>query len=142
MIYVMNLLSDNEFFEGILGGFGWIVAIYYIRHSLKNKKNSNIALIGFFSWAILWYIRKIGMNLYKDSKNTYGIKNRYFDLDHLGKANIFQYIFVNIFFLLLIYFVVVRDAHSLNREILNASKKMDIPILMFFLFIAVLVIFH
>ena len=33
----MILLTDNEFFEGVLGGIGWIIAMYYVKHSLQKK---------------------------------------------------------------------------------------------------------
>ena len=100
----MKLLTDNEFFEGILGGFGWIIAIYYIKHSLKQGGQANFALVGLVSWAILWYIRKVGMNLYKDGKKMIKFKDREFDIDHLGKSTIFHHFFLNVFFLILIYF--------------------------------------
>lgn len=56
------LLSDVEFFEGILGGLGWVLSHYYF----KKSQQGNPLIIGIVTWMILWFTRKIGMRIYRE----------------------------------------------------------------------------
>ena len=63
----MKILSDDEFFEGVLGGFSFLVANHIFQKQEKHRGNLIVIII--VSWACFWYIRKMGMNLYKQHKN-------------------------------------------------------------------------
>ena len=54
-------LNDEEFFEGILGGLGWIISIHYFRQAIQGDP----IIIGVITWMILWFTRKIGMRIYR-----------------------------------------------------------------------------
>ena len=137
---IMILLTDNEFFEGVLGGIGWIIAMYYVKHSLQKKGKANFALVGLVSWSILWYIRKIGMRLYKDGKKIIKFKDRDFNSDHLGKSTLYQHFFINIFFLVLIYFLIIRKAPMKTYKLMKLSGA-DVPLLAFLALTGILVFF-
>jgi hypothetical protein len=53
-------IGDEEFFEGLLGGFGWILSSLFFKKSQKG----NPIIIGVSAWMILWFTRKIGMRIY------------------------------------------------------------------------------
>jgi len=136
----MILLTDNEFFEGILGGFAWIIAMYYVKHSLKEKGQANFALVGLVSWSILWYIRKVGMRLYKDGKKIIKFKDKDFDSNHLGKSTLYHHFFINVSFLILIYFFIIRKAPVKTYNIMKLSGA-DAPLLAFLALTGILVFF-
>ena len=69
----MLILKDKEFVEGIIGGIGWIISVLFIRKGFTN--NVNTFLLSFISWALLWYIRKIGINLYNQYKKIHSIED-------------------------------------------------------------------
>ena len=137
---IMILLTDNEFFEGVLGGIGWIIAMYYVKHSLQKKGKANFALVGLVSWSILWYIRKIGMRLYKDGKKIIKFKDRDLNSDHLGKSTLYQHFFINVFFLILIYFLIIRKAPMKTYKLMKLSGA-DVPLLAFLALTGILVFF-
>ena len=139
-INIMLLLTDDEFFEGLLGGFAWIIAMYYVKHSLKEGGEANFALVGLVSWALLWYIRKVGMNLYRDGKKTIKFKDKDFDLDHLGKSTMTHHLFINVFFLILIYFIIIRNAPIKTSNIMKLSRA-DVPLFGFLIVTGLLVFF-
>jgi hypothetical protein len=56
------VLGDEEFFEGLLGGLGWILSVRYFRHA----HSGNPVIAGFVGWMSLWFIRKMGMRIYRD----------------------------------------------------------------------------
>ena len=137
----MLLLSDNEFFEGILGGFGWIIAIYYIRYSLKQKgSNINLAILGLITWATLWYIRKVGLRLYKDFKKMRNIKERGIKLN-LGESKLHHHFWINLIFLGSIYFFIIRNAPIQTNKLLKISK-LDITLLSFMFLLGTVVYLH
>ena len=50
----MIIITDNEFFEGLLGGFAWIIAVFYIRNAMylfKKEKKTSKAMLGHFAKA-------------------------------------------------------------------------------------------
>jgi len=66
----MLILNDEQIIEGILGGFGWLLMMYEMKKVLRGRANMYTTSI--FAWTFFWYIRKIGMNLYKDLKSRNG----------------------------------------------------------------------
>ena len=68
----MLIITDDELLEGLIGGIGWLLAVFYLRNGFyKYKLNgTNLALIGIVAWCFWWYIRKIGLNLYREYKKT------------------------------------------------------------------------
>ena len=122
----MLLLTDAEFFEGIIGGIGWIIAIYYFR---RIQKKTNLALVGIVSWAILWYFRKIAMNLYNNAKKT--INMRDYALNYLGNASsINHHVFINILGFSLIYFFIIRHSPTSTTKLMKLSMR-DLPLFLF-----------
>tara|TARA_Y100000588_G_C14197680_1_gene900974 strand:- start:834 stop:1241 length:408 start_codon:yes stop_codon:yes gene_type:complete len=75
----MIVLTDNEFMEGILGGLASIAAIHFFQK--EEKKTGNLLILLIISWAIFWYIRKIGINLYKAEKKERKIKDKHLSLN-------------------------------------------------------------
>jgi hypothetical protein len=65
---MVQLLTDEHFVEGILGGLGAFLAIS-VKQVVPNVNPLLLATIGFMS---VWFIRKIGMNLYKEQKKRQG----------------------------------------------------------------------
>ena len=127
----MIIITDNEFFEGLLGGFAWIIAVFYIRNAMylfkKEKKTSNIALIGAISWAILWIIRKIGMNLYKNYKQ---LTNKEDITIKLPFNSITHILYLLIFVFTILYIFVFRHTPKSNKIIMRTSSY-DIPMITF-----------
>ena len=74
----MLLLTDNQFVEGIIGGFSTFVIMELFEK--KIKKQNNLFIVVLICWALFWFIRKIGINLYKQIKQKYNIKNHTFEL--------------------------------------------------------------
>lgn len=65
---MVQLLTDEHFVEGILGGLGAIMAAS-VKQLVPNVNTLVLAVVGFMS---VWFIRKIGMNLYKEHKKMTG----------------------------------------------------------------------
>lgn len=111
----MLLINDEELLEGLIGGIGWILAVFYIRNGLyKYKfKDTNYALAGGVSFAIMWYIRKIGMNLYRQYKEiTSENKKKPVNLPikKINVSHIFGLLFA--FYLLFYIFIIKLDPNS------------------------------
>jgi len=75
--YMVVILNDDHFVEGILGGIGAFFAVA-IKEIVPNINPLILATIGFMS---IWYIRKIGMNLYKEHKKINEIKSSNIELN-------------------------------------------------------------
>ena len=71
------ILNDEHFVEGILGGIGAFFAVA-IKEMVPNINPVILATIGFMA---IWYIRKIGMNLYKEHKKINQIKSSNIELN-------------------------------------------------------------
>ena len=100
----MKILSDDEFFEGMLGGFAFLVANQI--YQKQEKKKGNFIVIIIVSWACFWYIRKSGMNLYKYYKKENKISNKSLIMPLEGKSGFFTTL---ITILLLIYLFLLKD---------------------------------
>ena len=100
----MKILSDDEFFEGILGGFSFLVANHIFKRQEKHRGNLIVIII--VSWACFWYIRKSGMNLYKYYKKENKISNKSLIMPLEGKSGFFTTL---ITILLLIYLFLLKD---------------------------------
>ena len=70
------LLRKNQILEGLIGATGWVIFSYYLRDHFSTYP----ALIGFIGWALIWYSRKAGVNLF----NYYDKKYFYFILSMIG----------------------------------------------------------
>jgi hypothetical protein len=123
----MIILDDEQFLEGVAGGIGWIIAVFYIRKNYLNKKNANIAVVGAITWSILWIIRKITMNMYKNYKKIYKIKNKTISLP-LKKIHHLPILLFICFSLLFIF--VFRHSKKSN-SILTRLPINEIPLIMF-----------
>ena len=119
----MKILSDDEFFEGMLGGFSFLVANYFFQRQERHKGNLIVILI--VSWACFWYIRKSGMNLYKHYKKEHKIPNK--SLSIPGKDSRF---FVILTILAMIYFFLRRGKKIPYKKIYRFSVR-DLGLLLF-----------
>ena len=135
----MLLLNDDQFMEGIIGGFGWIVAVYFIRQSMNKRKKINIANLGLVTWAIWWYIRKIGMNIYNYRKKMLNIDKKEFTIDTNDNPLfhiLFDIVILCIFMVIANFLFPSKTKNSLSIHIIDI--KLIIPILILGLF----VLFH
>ena len=125
----MLVINDEQFMEGIIGALGWVIAVFYIRNGMyKHRiKNSNMAIVGGLTWAIMWFIRKIGGNLYKNIKKQNKIQDKNFRLPIDSTKNIiisFLILFV------LLYFIVFRYTKKSNK-LLFFLNYYEIPLISF-----------
>ena len=127
----MLLINDDEFFEGFLGGLGWLVAVFYVRNAYYRRDGKFIGnpfFIGIIGWAIAWYIRKIGMNLYKQYK--YLNKDKLWRLKlpfkKLTKYNIYL---VTVFFFCIVLLLMVFRPTSTGLFVKWSNG--DIPLILF-----------
>jgi len=115
-IYNMKILTDDEFFEGILGGIGSLAAIYFFQK--QERKSGNLLIVLIISWAIYWYIRKIGMNIYKQQKKYSKIQNTNFSIDD-GRKHGYIVIAAIVAF---IYFFLLRNRIPI-KKIIRFSRR-------------------
>ena len=117
----MKILSDDEFAEGIVGGFSFLVAIYFFQK--QEKHHGNLLVIVLVSWACFWYIRKMGMNLYKQHKKENKISDKTLDIP-MGKGKIILTI------LAMIYFFFIKGKKISFHKITRFSIR-DLGLLLF-----------
>lgn len=55
------LIDDKELVEGIVGGIAWVFFIVIFKTSIGLP----LWISGFLAWALFWYVRKVGVRLYK-----------------------------------------------------------------------------
>ena len=127
----MLLINDNEFVEGLLGGLGWMVATFYIRNAFYKKDGQftgNPIFIGIVTWAILWYVRKVGMNLYKQYKilNKDKLWRLNLPFNKLTKYNI--WLVVILFSCIVLLLMVLRPS---STRLLFKWSNGDIPLILF-----------
>ena len=103
-------LNDEEFFEGFLGGSGWILSHYYF----KRSQVGNPIIIGISTWMLLWFTRKIGMRIYRkwrenrlDASDGINLHNFTSFSDNKFKLMVF----------LLLYFAILSYGYSNITEI-------------------------
>jgi hypothetical protein len=123
----MIIINDEQFFEALSGGIGWIIAVFYIRRNYMKKKNANIAIIGGISWSILWLVRKLCMNIYKGYKKIYKIKDKNISLPLKKLHHIL--ILLSITFILLFTFVFQHSEKS--NKIIKRIPINEIPLILF-----------
>jgi len=121
----MKILSDEEFFEGILGGFSFLVANYFFKKQEINK--GNLLVIVMLSWTCFWYIRKSGMNLYRQYKKENNISDKKLDFPIGGGNGI---LFAIITILIMIYLFLIKDKKIPYRKVLRFSIR-DLGLLLF-----------
>lgn len=135
----MLIINDDQFIEGIFGGLGRVLGYYFIRESYYKKDGKYIGnplFVLSITWALVWYIRKVGMNLYKQHKLLYKQKNKNFNYPFgpLTKQNlIILMLFFNFCFLIL-----VLNAPNSLRKILTWNN-IDLPLIIFIVIIAICV---
>jgi len=135
----MLLMNDEEFWEGIVGGLGWIFAIFFIRNGLyKYKfKKSNFAMVGAVTFAFWWFIRKVGMNLYRQWKKLENIEKRELKIPIRDEKTIHIFLFLFLFYL--IYYVLIVRITPESAEIAMRFSKTELPLLLFIIPITILV---
>tara|TARA_B100001059_G_C17734883_1_gene528287 strand:+ start:480 stop:917 length:438 start_codon:yes stop_codon:yes gene_type:complete len=134
----MIILNDTEFAEALIGGFGWIIAVFFITNGLYKKYDTvNIALIGGLSWGILWSIRKIGMNIYRYIKNNRNIKNKEFRLPIQNPP--VKYVIIAVLTFLLLSMIVLSNMAPGSAKILKRFDGKEIPIIIYFIILGYLV---
>ncbi len=72
----MIRLTDKELVEGFLGSLGWVMFFFYLR----NRVEWPTPIEGFLAWTLLWWLRKIGMHIYKGYKEENNIKDKFYKL--------------------------------------------------------------
>jgi hypothetical protein len=125
----MLIINDEEFVEGIIGAVGWIIAVFYIRNGLYKHvivKKSNMAIIGGLSWTILWFIRKIGLNFYRNIKKQYDMPDRHLNLPSEQIKHMIIFILIN---LLVLYLFVFRYTKKSNKHLFSLSYY-EIPLVL------------
>ncbi len=137
----MLLMNDEEFWEGIIAGLGWVFAIFFIRNGMyKYKfKNSNYALAGAITFSFWWFFRKIGMNLYRQWKKLENIEKRELKLPFREDKTIHIFLFLALFYL--IYYVLIVRINPESAEIAMRFNKTEIPLLLFIIPVSILVYF-
>lgn len=105
----MLILTDGEFFEGILGGIGSLAALYFFQK--QERKSGNLFVILVISWAIYWYIRKIGMNIYNQQKKYSKIEDSEFSISNGRKHGYIVILFMVAF----IYFFLLRNRVPIKK---------------------------
>lgn len=135
----MLLMNDEEFWEGIIGGLGWVFAIFFIRNGLyKYKfKKSNVAIAGAVTFAFWWFIRKVGMNLYRQWKKLENIEKRELKIPIRDQKTIHIFLFLALFYL--IYYVLIVRITPESAEIAMRFSKTELPLLLFIITISILV---
>ena len=121
----MKILSDDEFFEGVLGGFSFLVANHIFQKQEKHRGNLIVIII--VSWACFWYIRKIGMNLYKHHKKDNKISNKSLDIPTEGGNT---RLIVMLAILAMIYLFLIKGKKISFQKISRFSIR-DLGLLLF-----------
>ena len=67
----MLIINDDEFIEGIIGGFAFLIILWIFRGYLRLNWLERAGII----FPLTWVIRKIGMNLYKTYKKNMEIND-------------------------------------------------------------------
>ena len=118
----MIILNDTEFAEALIGGFGWIVAIFFIRNGLYKKYDTvNIALIGGLSWGILWSIRK----------------TKEFRLPIQNPP--VKYVIIAVLTFLLLLMIVLSTMAPGSAKLLKRFDGKEIPVIIYFIILGYLV---
>jgi hypothetical protein len=111
----MLLINDEHIVEGIIGGLGWLLTMYQIKQILL--KNASVFTSSILTWTYFWYIRKIGMNLYKHVKKRYGIEDDSLSLKSASMAPVWIFIFalgLITFYFMKDYQFVLNDAYIIT----------------------------
>lgn len=56
-----KFISKEQLVEGVLGASAFVIFIIYLRQYVE----WNIAVEGFVAWTLFWWMRKIGVNIYR-----------------------------------------------------------------------------
>ena len=121
----MKILSDDEFFEGVLGGFSFLVANHIFQKQEKHRGNLIVIII--VSWACFWYIRKMGMNLYKQYKKDNKIPDKSLNIPFEGGKT---RLVVILTILVMIYFFFIKGKKISFHKITRFSIR-DLGLLLF-----------
>lgn len=130
----MLIITDVELFEGIIGGIGWLLAIYYLKNGFyKHRLNGkNVALLGIVSWCFIWYFRKIGMNFYLEYKKNKNESIKKIEIADTGNKQHFIFVFISIF--TIIFYLLIYQFCSKSTIKLMKIGNLELPFILFFLF--------
>tara|TARA_B100000925_G_C22007636_1_gene474439 strand:+ start:1850 stop:2032 length:183 start_codon:yes stop_codon:yes gene_type:complete len=59
-------MSKEQLLEGVLGATAFVIFLIYLRQYVE----WSVALEGFVAWTLFWWMRKIGINIYRKHKNN------------------------------------------------------------------------
>lgn len=130
----MLIITDDELLEGLIGGIGWLLAVFYLRNGFyKYKLNgTNLALIGIVAWCFWWYIRKIGLNLYREYKKTKNESTKKIEIKGITNKPLFILLFILIF--AIIFYLFIIQFCSKSTQIAMKISNLEIPLILFILF--------
>ena len=125
----MLILTDEQFAEGIFGGIStFIIRELFVK---QYKKKKNLFIIVAISWSIFWFSRKIGVNIYKQIKHAYNIKEKKIELrlkNRSLKLNIQNFLLVIFTIAILKYIFIIR---IVRMPKLKNLKMIDINLIAF-----------
>ena len=106
----MLIITDNDLVEGVIGILSLFISVLFLQNLFNT---SNLLIIGIFFWCILWFLRKIGMNIYKDYKEKNEIEDKKFSLEGV-EINTNQLLIIGGVILFICLFFITKDIHSIN----------------------------
>jgi len=105
---MVQILNDEEFIEAVFGALGWIISSLYFQ---KTFIKENIIVIGGIAWSIVWFVRKIGMRVYRKLKIKYK-KNKEYGINVKNFTNLNDDLFRSIIFALVLCVTYLILIHS------------------------------
>jgi len=58
---IFEYISREQFVEGFLGASAFVIFLIYLRKYVE----WSIALEGFVAWTLFWWMRKVGVSMYR-----------------------------------------------------------------------------
>ena len=105
----IQIINDTQLFEGFMGGIGSILAVLVFKSSVNPSfKNTNIVFI--ISWCIIWWFRKITMNLYSSYKKINNIEDKHITIAS-SSSLLMKYIILSVIVLVL---TILYSTNNLN----------------------------
>ena len=94
-------------------------------------------MVGAVTFAFWWFIRKVGMNLYRQWKKLENIEKRELKIPIRDEKTIHIFLFLFLFYL--IYYVLIVRITPESAEIAMRFSKTELPLLLFIIPITILV---
>ncbi len=57
---IFSYITKAQLLEGLVGGLAWVVFNLYV----KDMLNWSVQMKGVVLWAMVWYTRKLSLNMY------------------------------------------------------------------------------